>query len=113
MRVLVCGGREFTDRGRLDRALAAFNRACPISVLIEGDARGADRFAGEWGRANGITVLVFPAEWERLGRAAGLIRNEQMLREGKPDVVLAFPGGRGTAHMKRIAAAAGVPVCEV
>ena len=59
-------------------------------------------------------MRIFPADWIRHGRAAGPIRNEQMLREGCPDLVVAFhddPGlGRGTADMVRRALAAGVPV---
>jgi len=54
-----------------------------------------------------------PAEWDKFGRRAGPLRNEQMLREGKPDVVVAFPGGRGTAHMVRIAKEAGIDVLEI
>jgi hypothetical protein len=53
------------------------------------------------------------AEWETLGRKAGPIRNERMLTEGKPDLVVAFPGGRGTAHMTRLAREAGVEVVEI
>ena len=49
--------------------------------------------------ANGVVVEEFKADWDKFGRAAGPIRNAQMLREGKPDLVVAFPGGRGTANM--------------
>lgn len=47
------------------------------------------------------------------GKAAGPIRNQRMLDDGKPDRVLAFPGGRGTANMVKLAKAAGVPVHEI
>jgi hypothetical protein len=77
-------------------------------VLIEGDARGADRIAGEGADLRGVEHVKFPADWEKLGRKAGPIRNEQMLRAGKADLVVAFPGARGTAHMVRIAREAGV-----
>jgi len=84
-----------------------------IGVVIEGDARGADRIAGYWARKNRIENLKYPADWDKIGRRAGLARNRQMLREGKPDVVVAFPGGSGTAHMVRIEKEAGVEVIEV
>lgn len=68
--------------------------------------------AGEWARLTGIRELAFPADWENYRRAAGPIRNRQMLVEATPDLVVAFPGGPGTANMIRQARAAGVPVHE-
>lgn len=112
MRVLVCGGRDFDDREFLREVLDALAREHVIDVVIHGDAVGADRMAGEWARLAGIRELAFPADWEKYRRAAGPIRNRQMLVEAAPDVVVAFPGGRGTANMIRQARAAGVPVHE-
>ncbi|MBB5222740.1 hypothetical protein HNP73_002676 [Amaricoccus macauensis] len=112
MRVFVCGGRGFTDRESLRSALDRIASGARIDVVIHGDAAGADRLAGEWARLSGIRELAFPADWERHGRAAGPIRNRRMLVEGEPDLVVAFPGGRGTANMMRQARAAGVPVLE-
>jgi hypothetical protein len=112
MRVLVCGGRDFSDTVRVYRALDELKRHNVIDAVIEGDARGADRIAGYWARKNRIDNIKFPADWDKDGRAAGPIRNERMLREGKPNLVLAFPGGKGTANMKRLAEQAGVPVVE-
>lgn len=66
--------------------------------------------AGEFGKWKGIPVRVFPADWETHGRAAGHIRNRQMLVEGKPDIVVAFAGGRGTQNMINQARKAGVTV---
>jgi hypothetical protein len=61
----------------------------------------------------GVTVEQFPAEWGRLGRAAGPIRNAVMLRDGKPELVIAFKGGAGTADMKARARKAGIEVREI
>jgi hypothetical protein len=113
MRVLVCGGRDFTDRALLEAELDRLHHARVFSVLIEGDARGADRMAGAWAEARGIAHEVFRADWDELGSKAGPIRNQQMLDEGRPDLVVAFPGRSGTDHMKRIARAAGIEVVEV
>jgi hypothetical protein len=110
MRLLVCGGRDFSDTTSAYKVLNAMHRAFSIDVLIEGDARGADRIAGYWARRNGVTNLKFAADWDKHGRAAGAIRNQQMLDEGKPTHVLAFPGGRGTADMMDRARRAGVQV---
>jgi len=54
--------------------------------------------------------MPFPADWSRHGKSAGPIRNRQMLIEGRPDIVVAFPGGKGTANMIKQAVEAGVKV---
>lgn len=110
MRVLVCGGRDFNEYESLEYFLDAFRAENDVSVVIHGAARGADSMAGEWAKSRGIPVIVFPADWNRHGRAAGPIRNKKMLDEGKPNLVISFPGGRGTANMMEQARAAGVPV---
>lgn len=110
MRLLVCGGRDFSDTEHAYKALDKLHRTHGIDVVIEGDARGADRIAGYWARRNRVDNLKFPADWERDGRAAGPIRNAKMLAEGKPDMVLAFPGGSGTADMMSKARAAGLAI---
>jgi YspA, cpYpsA-related SLOG family len=117
MRLLVCGSRTWTDRARLwqdlDRLVAEHGDG--QVVLIEGDARGADRLAGQLARRRGWALERYPADWTRHGRAAGFRRNARMLREGRPELVVAFTvgpleGSRGTADMVRRARAAGVPV---
>lgn len=94
MRILVCGGRHYADSKHLNRVLAL---VCvgrfKETTIIHGAANGADKLAGEWARHAGIKELSFPADWERYGRGAGLVRNKQMLDEGRPDLVIAFPGG--------------------
>jgi hypothetical protein len=82
------------------------------SIICHGDARGADREAGYEARRLGLEVVVFPANWSRYGKAAGPIRNQQMLDEFKPDLVLAFPilTSVGTYDMIMKATRAGVPV---
>ena len=84
-----------------------------MTEIIEGGAKGADKLAREWAASRGIPVRTFKADWRRYGRGAGPQRNEQMLDEGKPDLVVAFPGGSGTASMMRLARAAGVRVQAV
>lgn len=113
MRVLVCGGRDFDDQALLDATLDRLHQVHVFTVLIEGNARGADRMAGAWAEAQGIAHEIFSADWETLGAKAGPIRNQQMLDEGRPDLVVAFPGAGGTDHMKRIARAGGIEVVEV
>jgi len=113
MRVLVCGGRHYSDRAKMAEVLAQLLPPMPPIELINGCAPGADMLARDWALARGITIQYFPADWGKHGRAAGPIRNQQMLDQGKPDLVVAFAGGRGTADMVRRARAAGVRVHEV
>ena len=110
MKVLVCGGRLFSDGRLLNRALDALHELVSITEIIEGNARGADRLAGLWAKQNNIKNTKFRALWEVYGKAAGPIRNQQMLDEGKPDLVLAFPGQRGTADMVARAKRANIKV---
>lgn len=112
MRVLVTGGRDFSDRELLFEALDGLHSKHGFTVLIHGDANGADRLSGEWATSRGITVEAHPADWKKHGRAAGPIRNQKMLEE-KPELVVAFPGGKGTADMVRKAKQAGLEVVMV
>lgn len=109
MRVLVCGGRDYVESRRMAEVLKEHK----IDVLIHGAARGADKLANDYAVEHYIPLLVFPARWEVFGPPAGAIRNHEMLIHGKPDLVIAFPGGPGTAHMVSIAKKAGVPVLLV
>lgn len=112
-RVLVCGGRDYTNREKAFSVLDAAHAADPIGEVIHGAAAGADHVAGEWASARTIPARPFPADWIKHGRAAGPSRNLQMLTDGMPDLVIAFPGGRGTANMIKQAKAHGVPVVTI
>lgn len=114
MRVLICGGRDFADDRKfwlqMDALLEQYG---PISCVIQGGAPGADYFAACWANEQKIELATYLADWRAHGRAAGPIRNGKMLKDGKPDLVVAFPGGRGTANMVSLAKVAGVRVVEV
>ncbi len=113
MRLLVCGGRSYADWHALQAALWAIHRDTPIALLIHGGAKGADALADEWARQAYVRRVEVKADWQAHGRSAGPIRNREMLTRWSPDLVLAFPGGRGTADMVAQAAAAGVAVRRV
>lgn len=108
MRILFCGDRNWTDREKIARAFDVYKP----TVVIEGEARGADRLCRNEALSRGIHVEVYPALWTRYGRAAGPIRNTQMLDEGHPDAVVAFHSNisqsKGTADMIRQAEARGI-----
>jgi hypothetical protein len=114
MRVLICGGRDPSPEV-CDRVWNWVMENCSAGdVVIHGAASGVDTQAMIAAQTlPGVKHLPFQADWHTHGRAAGPIRNKRMLTEGKPDLVVAFPGGRGTENMKKQAKAAGVPVQEV
>jgi len=110
MRVLICGGREWSNVRETYAYLDRLHKRLGISCVIEGDAPGADRMAGFWARKNRITNKKYPANWAKDGKAAGPRRNQRMLDDGKPELVIAFPGGAGTRDMMDRAERAGVHV---
>jgi predicted Rossmann-fold nucleotide-binding protein len=113
-RVLVCGGRDYSDSRRVYQVLDKLHAEAGISCLIQGGARGADALALRWAEnISGVPSENYEADWEAHGTFAGPARNKRMLDEGRPDLVIAFPGGRGTADMIRKARKAGVEVVEI
>lgn len=113
MKVLVCGGRDYHDYVSLAKLLDWFRQTRGVDVLIHGGANGADSLAGDWAHSHGIPVEVYYAKWDLHGRSAGIIRNVTMLKDARPDVVIAFAGGRGTADMIRRSRDAGVRVLDM
>jgi hypothetical protein len=110
MRLLVCGDRRWQRKGIIRRLLITL----APEVVIEGGCSGADRIAQQIAAELNIPVEEYPANWHKYGKAAGPIRNTQMLLDGKPDRVLAFHDdlsrSKGTKHMVGLARAAKVPV---
>lgn len=113
MRVLVCGGRKYWNEEAVFSTLHGLAEKHGWLTVIQGGADGADLLAREWAQLCYHGLVTVRADWAAHGRAAGPIRNQQMLDSAKPDLVVAFPGGNGTADMVRRARAAGVPVLEI
>jgi hypothetical protein len=113
MRLLVCGGRNFNLVRQAEAFLDGMHAARKITCVIHGGATGADNIAFNWAFRRLISVECYKADWEKWGNRAGPMRNGRMLWEGKPDMVLAFPGGRGTENMKMQARLRRVRVEEV
>jgi hypothetical protein len=127
-KVIVCGGREYgwtvnANRQKvinqqevkflfdkldvLKRSVEELERKL---IIIQGEAVGADSWAKKWAEINSVECRGYPANWDEHKKAAGPIRNKRMLTEENPDLVIAFKGGNGTAHMCQISEAANVPV---
>jgi hypothetical protein len=131
--VLVCGGRDFGEPASADgtprpgwveesalvrATLDRLHAEGPIRI-VEGGAPGADRRAQDWAADRRVPCRTMRADWSRYGKAAGPRRNAEMLavlvaeRDRGADVlVVAFPGGKGTADMVARARRAGLRVVE-
>jgi len=128
--------RRALERSYLRIVLKGFVAKMGRVLIISGAASGADSLAAEWAKDNHPTYsdlvelpLMFPADWNNIDRPgavvkvnragkkydalAGFVRNQKMIDEGRPDLVVAFPGGRGTADMIRRARDAGIEVLEI
>lgn len=111
MIVLVCGGRDFQKKSLAFDALDAL--PFKITKVINGAARGADKISSLWAKSRGIDYQECPADWNKYGKAAGPIRNSQMLSEFDIEYLIAFPGGTGTEDMIKKTKAAGIPVVRI
>lgn len=110
MRVLVFGGRDFSDYTSLCTHLDAARALNPsIAMIIHGGARGADSLAGRWAIERGLHVAEVRAMWNFYGNSAGSLRNEAMLLL-RPDAAIGFPGGRGSADMAARVKGAEIPL---
>ena len=110
-KLLVCGGRDFTDEGALTEALdIALERLGGEIIVIHGAAKGADLMAEAWAKKRQLNYMGFPAKWDKHKKAAAPLRNAEMLAATKPDAAVAFKGKTGTPDMVRKLRKAGVPV---
>lgn len=121
--ILVTGGRTYSDAAKVDEVLGTILVRAAMAHpgvdrpmrLLHGDATGADALAKAWAVENQVEAVPFPVllnEWRCYGKAAGPIRNARMVAQ-RPDLVVAFPGGDGTADCVAQARAAGIPVVTV
>ncbi|MBK6854676.1 MAG: DUF2493 domain-containing protein [Burkholderiales bacterium] len=119
MIVVVTGGRDYRAFHLLSAELDAINNNDGIQWLIHGSANGADRLAGQWAGLNDVDEIRMPARWVE-GRSAGPRRNRRMLKfaseitaPGERLLLLAFPGGPGTASCIREAERIGIEIRRV
>ena len=113
MRVLVCGGRTYGNQDYLDKILNQIHATEKITEIISGGARGADTCAIVWAEKAKVKCSVYYADWDKHGKAAGHIRNKEMLIRGNPDIIVAFPGGAGTRDMISLAYKHKIPLINL
>lgn len=112
LKLIVAGGRDFNDYQMLVReltTLAEGTYADRAISIVSGVARGADALGARFAKEHGVKLYEFPAEWDRYGKLAGFIRNEQM--GNFADALLAFWDGKssGTKNMIHFMRASGKP----
>lgn len=108
-RILICGSRSYNDNNAIKRVVREEIKANGPFELIYGAAPGADTLAARACLALGLHVEQYRADWATHGKAAGPIRNRQMLDAG-PVKVIAFGEGRGTQDTVSEAERRGIPV---
>lgn len=123
MKVLVCGGRDYMDKGQLYLILDGLHLTYGVDLVVEGGQRtrndegdivgGADYWANQWADSRRVRCVTEKADWDKHGKAAGPIRNRRQLFKHLPDKVVAFKGGRGTTDMMRQAVEAGFTVKKI
>ena len=114
VKILVCGGRDYTDRHHLYKILDEIHREMKVTSVVHGASRGADTLGEDWANDRWIATHPMPALWSEHGRRAGPIRNAAMLAaHPEIELVVAFPGGRGTDDMIQRAEAAGLTILRV
>lgn len=106
MRLLVCGGRHFDDAALVEYELGRLHQSAPITVIVHGGATKLGAAAETWARRHEIHVVRYPANFS-LGRRGDGARDSFMLEDGRPEMLLVFPGGRRTADLLRRARAFG------
>jgi hypothetical protein len=83
-----------------------------VKLIINGGATGYDTLVESYCEANGVPYCVYPALWTVFGKSAGPKRNRYMLDFAQPDLVIAFPGGKGTTDTVTLAKEKGIKVEE-
>ena len=113
MRVVVGGSRYQTDEKMVFDVLDHLHAKTPITLLVHGACKGTDLLCEAWAMKRGIPTVAYEPDWDRWGRSAGPRRNSEMLQSEKPDLVIAFPGGRGTADLVKRATSMQLPIARV
>jgi hypothetical protein len=109
MIVLVTGGRDYFKAIEICQALDQLHSTNPLTMLVHGDAKGADRISARWAKDHGVHPCGIPALWDFYNLQAGTTRNTAMLNLPIAYCV-AFPGGKGTADMVKQCTNKSIPI---
>lgn len=110
VKAIVCGGRSYADKKMVFAALDYYHRIYRFSMIIHGEATGADTLAKQWAISRGVPQKGVKPKWGLYGNMAGNVRNQKMINDYDPSLVIAFPGRSGTADMVERAEFCGIKV---
>lgn len=97
MKVIIAGSRSITDYRVIIKAIA--NSGFVLSEIVSGAARGVDQLGEQYARLHNIPIKLFPADWAKYGRGAGMLRNEEMGRYADALIAVWDGSSRGTKYM--------------
>ena len=107
IKVIIAGTRDFNDyaflKKNVDYFLQGINPNNEEIEIVSGNARGADKLGERYAKEYNLPVKLFPANWDKYGKRAGYLRNQEMANYA--DVLIAFwdEKSKGTKHMIDIA----------
>jgi hypothetical protein len=107
MKVIIAGGRDFTDWDMFQGYMSTLPPWVGIDEVVSGGASGADALGEQWAQLHGKPCKVFHAEWDRLGKRAGPIRNAEMSIYGNGLIAFWDGKSKGTQHMIKMMVDAG------
>ncbi|MGP0016013.1 DUF2493 domain-containing protein [Pseudomonas sp.] len=113
MRVLICAGRYYLNAAMCRKVLEAYHQTRKISVLIHGGNQFLGSEVEDWARENGTHLVRYPSNWQLYGKQAERRRNQFMLMDSEPDLVIAFPGGHDTEELVSRARAMGIGILSL
>ena len=113
MRVIICGSRNWNKVELIESVIRLIHKSDGIDLVIHGGCKGADKIAEQMAKTLGIPTKEYLADWKSYGKSAGQKRNQVMIDDGRPDLVLAFHNNiqesKGTKDMISRANKAGIP----
>nr|WP_314074728.1 SLOG family protein [uncultured Roseococcus sp.] len=110
LRIIVCGDHRRKNHGAVFEALNLLRRERGVAAVLHGEQPGVAGLAAEWAKQSEIPTELFAAHWQEFQSKAPARRNASMIRYGRPDLLVAFPGGGNTIDLIVRAWRRGLPI---
>ncbi|MBX9636012.1 MAG: DUF2493 domain-containing protein [Nitrosomonas sp.] len=112
MKLAIVGSRNFTNQKELDDIVDAFvlKHGMLPELVVSGGAKGADTLAHAWARKHNVSIKIFKPDWKTKGKAAGVLRNTDIVNECTHMIAFPSKDGKGTQDSIKKAQAKGIPI---